>query len=133
MNLDSLLGPAPWPRRVATAALFLVPALTLTVRSAVRNRSSPRLTAKPPAAKPAAMTRAASRLCFMRLTLVQGVGEGSHAEKCWLTLGYYPKQQVEFLNILVKLIHRVGGWYVGCFRRYFGATPTQSVPAGVYL
>lgn len=38
-----------------------------------------------------------------------------YAEKCWLTLGYYPKQQVEFLNILVKLIHRVGGWYVGCF------------------
>lgn len=33
MMLDSLLGPAPWPRQVATAALFLVPALALTVQS----------------------------------------------------------------------------------------------------
>lgn len=33
MTLDSLLGPAPWPRRVATAALFLVPALALSVQS----------------------------------------------------------------------------------------------------
>lgn len=30
---ESLLGPAPWPRRLATAALFLVPALALTVQS----------------------------------------------------------------------------------------------------
>lgn len=33
MNLDSFLGPSPWSRRVATAALFLVPALALAVRS----------------------------------------------------------------------------------------------------
>lgn len=33
MTHESLLGPAPWPRRVATAALFLVPALALTVQS----------------------------------------------------------------------------------------------------
>lgn len=33
MMFDSLVGPAPWPRRVATAALFLVPALALVVQS----------------------------------------------------------------------------------------------------
>ncbi len=33
MTLENLLGPGPWPRRVATAALFLLPALALTVQS----------------------------------------------------------------------------------------------------
>lgn len=33
MTIDDLLGPGPWPRRVATAAVFLVPALALTVQS----------------------------------------------------------------------------------------------------
>lgn len=33
MNIESLLGPAPWPRQVTTLAAFLVPALALTVSS----------------------------------------------------------------------------------------------------
>lgn len=33
MTLETLLGPGPWPRRVATVALFLLPALALTVQS----------------------------------------------------------------------------------------------------
>lgn len=33
MTLDSLLGAPPWHRRVATAALFLVPVLALTVQT----------------------------------------------------------------------------------------------------
>ena len=33
MNLQSLLGPAPWPRQLTTLAAFLVPALALTVSS----------------------------------------------------------------------------------------------------
>lgn len=33
MNLQSLLGPDPWPRKLTTLAAFLVPALALTVAS----------------------------------------------------------------------------------------------------